>query len=178
MTSSKSILFNLTLILIIAGTYWWISKWENSPHHQAAPTFELPLIIEGALNDKTVGLRQLKGRPALINFWASWCTACEQEKESLAHLWKVYGQNKLQIVGIASMDTIDDIVKSGKLKQRQYPVALDKNGKVAQAYGAHALPYSFLLNSQGKVVGSFQGILNNQKLQSLKAQLKRLFQEK
>jgi len=178
MKSSKSILFNLILILIIASSYWWVSVWKSSSHYQLAPPFELPLITEETRSPKTVELSQLKGKPTLINFWASWCSSCELEKDSLMHLWKTYGKNKLQILSIASMDTINDIIKSGKLKQRQYQVALDENGSVAQAYGVYVLPYSFLLNSQGKVVDSYKGILDKQKLQSLEGQLKKLSQEK
>lgn len=178
MKRAKAAALNFVLVALILGAYLWVSQWEKGSHYQSAPTFELPLIENGALAEKTIGLKSFQGKPLLINFWASWCTACESEQGQLTELWNKYGQSSLKMIGIASMDTLGDIVASGKLTHRQYQVALDKDGSVAQSFGAHALPHTFLLNGRGQVVGTYQGVLNQERLQSLESQLQSLFADK
>ncbi len=92
---------------------WWRehqSAWTNPPPAEvaipvealrAAPEFALPDLV-----GKTVRLSELRGRPVLVNFWATWCTACWSELPELVKLHERYG-DKLVVLGI-SLDGLPD----------------------------------------------------------------------
>lgn len=74
------------------------------PHKGSmAPTFELKSIPDG----KPVTLASLRGKPVLLNFWATWCGPCKIEMPWLVDLQKKYGPQGLQTVGVAMDDTDD-----------------------------------------------------------------------
>ena len=100
----------------------------------------------------------LRGRPAVINFFASWCTLCRQELTDFAATSRAYGG----AVGFIGIDTNDPGARSALLALvRQagvgYPVVLDTSALVAAAYGISGLPVTFVLDAAGKVRVEFLG---------------------
>src|SRR5262245_52009088 len=65
------------------------------PVGRPAPEFSVPLMSGG-----TFTLRSLRGRPVVLNFWASWCVPCREETPLLVRLHKLYGPRGVQFVGL------------------------------------------------------------------------------
>lgn len=123
-----------------------------------APAFQLTTLGTG----KSVSLSSLLGHKyIMLNAWASWCPPCNQEAPQVAAVAKKY-ESKLQVVGI-NMTTTDTNLANVKAFVQKYhltmPVALDKKATFADAYHIMALPTSFLLSPQGKILAVYQGPL-------------------
>ena len=134
---------------------------------QIAPDFELP-----ALDGSRLRLSGLRGRPVLLNFWATWCAPCRVEMPWLVELDKQYRAQGVQIIGV-SLDDSGSQAKVARFAQErgvQYPV-LSGNAEVADAYGGvRFLPQTFFIDRKGKITNSRLGM-------PYRAQLEKAIQE-
>jgi len=119
-----------------------------------APDFSLE-----ALDGKSTKLSDFRGKAVLLNFWATWCGPCKIEMPWFVELQKEYGSQGLQIVGVAMDDSSkDDIAKFAQEMGVNYPVLLGKEA-VGEAYGGvPALPESFFIGRDGKIVDRIIGL--------------------
>ena len=115
---------------------------------RAAPDFTTP-----ALNSGTVRLSSLRGKVVLINFWATWCTACQAEMPAIEQVWDRYRGRGLDVIAV-------DFRESNKAAMRRFlsqvgakfTAALDPDGKIADAYGVtFGLPTSVFVDRTGTV---------------------------
>lgn len=104
-------------------------------------------------------LSDWRGKAVLLNFWATWCGPCKIEMPWFIELQKQYGAQGLQIVGIAMDDSgKEDIAKFAKEMGVNYPVLLGKE-EVGDAYGGvPALPETFFIGRDGKIVDKIIGL--------------------
>jgi peroxiredoxin len=93
-----------------------------------------------------------RGRVVIINFWATWCVPCRKEIPSLKHAWDKFEKDGVQLLGIATKDSIDDVVQFQKEKKIQFPLALDEDGKVADNWGVAVVPTAFVIDPNGHIV--------------------------
>jgi Thiol-disulfide isomerase and thioredoxins len=119
-----------------------------------APDFTLE-----TLDGKSVSLSSLRGKAVVVNFWATWCGPCKIETPWLVELQNQYGAQGLQIVGVAMDDSgKDEIARFAKDMGVNYPVLLGKEA-VGDAYGGvPALPESFFISRDGKIVDKIMGL--------------------
>ena len=120
------------------------------------------------LAGKKVSLASFKGRPVLVNFWATWCGPCKYEIPWLTKLHTQYAAQGFEILGVSGDELdLDDkaqltkekaaIVKSAKTLQINYPVLFDGDA-IEKAYGGvDVFPESFYLDKTGKVVAVITG---------------------
>jgi cytochrome c biogenesis protein CcmG/thiol:disulfide interchange protein DsbE len=119
-----------------------------------APDFELP-----DLDGQTVRLSDLRGRPVLVNFWASWCPSCRAELPALESAYQTYGD---QVAFLAvdvkePADTVADFVSSFGLS---LPIVLDSQGAVSdQLYQIRGIPTSLFIAPDGVVSARHVGPL-------------------
>ncbi len=126
---------------------------------KSAPDFTLPLL--GASTTSTMHLSVLKGRPVILNFWASWCDPCKQEAPLLQQTWqRVAGQGAL-LIGIDSSDTTDPAKAFVAHYGITYPNVVDTvNGVTAINYGVTGFPETFFLDQHGIVIRKEIGVLS------------------
>jgi len=119
-----------------------------------APDFTLE-TLEG----RSLRLSDLRGKAVLLNFWATWCGPCKIEMPWFVELQNEYGPQGLQVVGVAMDDSSkEDIAKFAKDMGVNYPVLLGKEA-VGDAYGGvPALPESFFISRDGKIVDKILGL--------------------
>jgi cytochrome c biogenesis protein CcmG/thiol:disulfide interchange protein DsbE len=118
-----------------------------------APEFKL-----AGLDGKPVPLAGFKGKVILVNFWATWCGPCRAEIPDLVELQKKY-KDRLQILGLVVDDEDLDAIKKFSTRYGiNYPVALATNDIRIQYGGIPALPTSFVLDSEGRVVQKHEGL--------------------
>ena len=119
-----------------------------------APDFSLE-----SLDGKTMRLSDLRGKAVLLNFWATWCGPCKIEMPWFVDLQKQYGSQGLQIVGVAMDDASrEDIAKFAKDMGVNYPILIGKEAVGDQYGGVPALPESFLISRDGKIVDKIIGL--------------------
>jgi len=121
---------------------------------KVAPDFSLE-----SLDGKTLRLSDLRGKAVLLNFWATWCDPCKIEMPWFVDLQKQYGSQGLQIVGVAMDDgSKEDISKFAKDMGVNYPILIGKEAVGDQYGGVPALPESFLISRDGKIVDTIIGL--------------------
>jgi thiol-disulfide isomerase/thioredoxin len=119
-----------------------------------APDFSLQ-----SLDGKTTRLSDFRGKAVLLNFWATWCGPCKIEMPWFVDLQKEYGSQGLQIVGVAMDDASkEDIAKFAKDMGVNYPILLGKEAVGDEYGGVPALPESFLIARDGKIVDKIIGL--------------------
>jgi cytochrome c biogenesis protein CcmG, thiol:disulfide interchange protein DsbE len=112
-----------------------------------APAFSLP-----SPSGKPVTLDTLKGKPAYINFYASWCAPCNQEAPSIGKLRAQYAKRGLQVLGIDELDAPGQGAAFQKSHGNPYTlIAIDENGAVGKTYGAIAMPVHVFIDRRGVV---------------------------
>ena len=119
-----------------------------------APDFQLT-----ALDGKPLTLAALHGKVVLLNFWATWCGPCRAEIPDLVALQERY-KDRLQIIGLNVDDEEADIKQYVQETGINYPVAMTSNEVRIQFGGIPALPTSFVLDTQGRVVQKHVGLWN------------------
>ena len=118
-----------------------------------APTFLL-----NDLEGKAVSLAEAKGKVVLLNFWATWCGPCRAEIPDLVDLQKRYA-DKLEIIALATQEDDADQVRRFVLHSGiNYRVAMAPDDVVREYGGIAALPTSFVIDAQGRVVQKHVGL--------------------
>ena len=127
-------------------------KFASNP--QAAPPF-LVNDIDGDM----ISTAEWHGKVVLLNFWATWCPPCREEIPALIQLQKEY-KDRLQIIGV-SMDDADQqkvVEKFAKESGINYPILMASPELIAEYGGVPALPTSFVVNPDGRVVQKHVGL--------------------
>ncbi len=129
---------------------------------KAAPAFELPVLAFPASETPPLRLtaNDLKGRPLLVNFFASWCAGCQIEHPFLMQLAQ---SGQVQLVGVDYKDAEADV--RGWLGQKGNPYApilSDLEGKVGIDWGVYGVPETFVLNAEGVIVYKHVGAMTQE----------------
>ena len=120
---------------------------------EPAPDFRVD-TLEG----KPLSLADYRNKVVLLNFWATWCGPCRAEIPDLVQLQNKY-KDQLQILGLVVDEEDQQAVKNFVDEFAiNYPVAMAKNELRVQYGGIAALPTSFLLDAQGRVVQKHEGL--------------------
>jgi cytochrome c biogenesis protein CcmG/thiol:disulfide interchange protein DsbE len=133
---------------------------SNSQGHSAqadpvAPAFTLAALGAPAQH---IALSQYKGKPLIVNFWASWCEPCQRETPLLARWYKAQ-HGRVSLVGLDENDSTSSAIRFAHAKGVSYPIGVDPPPALvaASAYGVVALPQTFFLNAQHRIVDHIYG---------------------
>jgi cytochrome c biogenesis protein CcmG/thiol:disulfide interchange protein DsbE len=97
-------------------------------------------------------LKDFKGKPVILNFWASWCVSCRQEARDIEFAWQKLKKDGVMVVGVAIQDSIDDAERFAKQYGKTYILGLDESGKASIDYGITGVPESFFIDRNGIIV--------------------------
>lgn len=111
-----------------------------------APAFDLR-----TLDGTRVQLAALRGRPVIVNFWASWCAPCRQEFPLLVDALAKYRKDRLAVVGVVYQDIPDEARAFAKQMKATWPLGLDSDRNTALAYGVRAIPQTFFITPTGVI---------------------------
>lgn len=128
--------------------------------------FKRPSFILEGLDSKNYSTDNIK-KPLVVNFWASWCGPCKIEAPELVSLNKQY-QNKVEIyaVNLTSSDSESEARAFAEEYGFNFPVLLDKDGKVAKLYDVVAIPTTYFISSDGIIVDRIIGFGGKDSLKS------------
>ncbi len=125
---------------------------EVRQERRPAPGFVLQLPGGGALD-----IRDLRGKVALLDFWASWCQPCRDEAPALAQVYREYRERDVEFVGINLWDNPGDAELFLQQQGHEYPNGVDAEGKIAISYGVRGIPEKFFISRDGSIARKFTG---------------------
>ena len=120
---------------------------------QSRPAPQLPRQV---LAGQRASLASLRGKPALVNFWASWCKPCQEEAPELRRFDRTLGDSAA-LVGVDWNDSVDNAKKFIATSGWRYPILRDPSQEVGTAYGLNGLPTTFVLDPNGNIVETLRG---------------------
>lgn len=131
-------LSSIVLALLTAGT------GLTAIHYNAPPP---DFIVPTPVGERH--LSELRGRPVVINFWATWCGPCKEELRDFVRAKKLYG-NAIDVVTVSN--ELHDVAASYlRLWEIHLPVVEDLDGSIFKAYSVSPIPTTIVLNREGVV---------------------------
>ena len=111
------------------------------------------------MNGKDVRLAEFRGRPIILNFWATWCGPCKQEIPAFVDLVTKYKDQKLTVLGVSVDDSAEDLRKFAADYKMNYPVLLGLGqDKLQETYDAVVMiPITWFIRSDGTIHLKHQG---------------------
>jgi cytochrome c biogenesis protein CcmG/thiol:disulfide interchange protein DsbE len=147
-------------LVLVVGVITWVSVASNDDQSdgtvvpkvlsakvgQVAPDFTLPTLDGG-----TVKLSDYRGKPVVLNFWASWCTPCRQEFPLLRDTLAAR-HGEFALVGVNTQDFVESDGRKFAQKQRaDWPNGFDASQGVRRGYGVTGLPETFFIDAKGVI---------------------------
>ena len=185
--ATRGLAFVLPLLLIGLLVYGVIARSPNTSiddhlaraQRVAAPAFELEVLERGdlgpalasrvtpALSDGKVALRELRGVPVVLNFWASWCVPCREEAPLLQRTWRQLGRPQgVLFLGLDMQDITGDARDFLREFDIDYLNIRDPSNPVARSYGVTGVPETFFIDRAGRIVGHVVGVTSAAQLRT------------
>jgi cytochrome c biogenesis protein CcmG/thiol:disulfide interchange protein DsbE len=152
----------LTTALIALLGYGVLAKGEDTSLDEAvangsrpaAPSRELPML--GANGERS--LVDYKGKVVVLNFWAAWCTPCKDEAPVLksAHE-RLQRESAGTVLGVTFREATPNSLKFVREQKVPYPSVRDVEGQLAEDYGTHKLPETFVVDREGRIAAIARG---------------------
>ncbi|MBJ6763901.1 redoxin domain-containing protein [Myxococcaceae bacterium JPH2] len=169
--------YTLGFVAVCAALLFVLFKgFGRDPHEvpfmlkgKPAPAFTLRALDTG----ERVSLEELKGRPVVLNFWASWCGPCQQEHPVLEWGAREYGSQAV-FLGVVFEDTEDNAREFLSRMGASFPQLVDPRSRMAVDYGVAGVPETYFIDPNGIIHGKHVGPIDPQtlttRLQQLTAQ--------
>jgi cytochrome c biogenesis protein CcmG/thiol:disulfide interchange protein DsbE len=171
---NRTVLVTGTLLVAALVAILFLGLGRDPQHIESpligkpAPRFALRAVGSG----QTIDISALRGRPVVLNFWATWCGPCWEEHPNLtAAAQETNG--RVQFLGVVFQDEESKIQAFLTQRGSAYPTVIDEGGKTAIAYGVGGVPETFFLDANGTIVAKFDGPLAPDQLQTYLAKVMR-----
>ena len=126
----------------------------------AAP-FNLENIRPG---EPAVSLESMRGKPVVVNFWASWCVPCRREMPAFEAVSEAVG-DRVAFVGINNKDYRDSALRFLNQTGARYPSGFDPRGTIAARYGVVGMPVTLFISRDGRLLERRVGEINREELE-------------
>ena len=128
----------------------------------------VPDVTFTTITGQKIALKELRGKPVIVTFWATDCPPCIEEIPNLINLYTQYHASGLEMIAVAmNYDPPNHVIDMTKSKQLPYNVALDLNSEHAQTFGGVMFtPSTFLIAPNGSVVTKEIGLFNLEKMKT------------
>ena len=126
---------------------------------EPAPNFTLALV-----DGDNFQFSDHKGKPVLINFFASWCLPCREEMPVLVKIAHEYGPKGVIFLGIAVDDTEEKMKDFIARYGVNFPVGLDKTAEIQKSFGLYGIPTTYFIDKQGIIHYFHSGVVTEELL--------------
>jgi len=113
---------------------------------------------------ETIRLRDLRGRPVVLNFWATWCAPCRVEMPALQSASQRYEESGLTILAINAMEPVDRVNEFMDELGLTFPAVLDPEGEILDLYEVRVFPTTIVIDAEGRVHARHFGPLTDEQI--------------
>ncbi|MEA2622309.1 MAG: cytochrome c biosis protein CcmG, thiol:disulfide interchange protein DsbE [Chloroflexota bacterium] len=160
------LLGGLALIGVLLGVFALAFARGSSPGPAAQLGRQAPAFALERLGGGRLALDELRGKPIILNFWASWCLPCRDEAPMLTGLAADYASHGLQVVGIVYRDDTASAIDFMSRYGQTYPGLLDPGQRTALDYGVFGVPETYFIDAAGAIRARQLGPLSASALRS------------
>jgi cytochrome c biogenesis protein CcmG/thiol:disulfide interchange protein DsbE len=155
--AATALLALLVYGLVAVGESTTIDDAVHRGERPVAPVRTLPKLGGG-----TGSLADFKGKPVVVNFWASWCDPCKDEAAALVEAQKQLRKAGGTIVGVTVDDSTPDSQRFVKEHGLGFPSLRDVDGELGRDYGRTGVPETFIIDRDGRVVAISRGQIDDE----------------
>lgn len=141
----------ITVVLVAAVAVEVASGLSGSEKRRAAVALPAQVLVGPPVTPAT-----LRGKPAIVHFWASWCQPCVEEAPEFAALRRRLG-GRARLVGVNWSDNLGDAREFITRHRWTFPVLVDADAAAGQHDGIQGLPATLILDEQGRIVKRLTG---------------------
>jgi cytochrome c biogenesis protein CcmG/thiol:disulfide interchange protein DsbE len=142
--------------LVAVGESTTIDDAVARGERPAAPDMRLPKLGGGEAS-----LADFKGKPVVLNFWASWCDPCKDEAPALNRAQRKLERAGGTVVGVTVDDSSPDSEAFVKEFKIRFPSLRDVDGELGREYGRTGVPETFVIDREGRVVAISRGQIDD-----------------
>ena len=183
MKNKKTVLILLlVLVLLLGGAGFLYAKLtadstpnlpsqqnqQETPENPDAEPAPAPDFTVTDMDGKEVALSDFRGKPVILNFWASWCGPCRSEMPEFDAAYQKY-KDDIHFLMVNATDGSRETVEIAKDfvagEGYTFPVYFDESGMGSATYGVTGLPATFFIGAQGEAVARANGAINGDILQ-------------
>jgi cytochrome c biogenesis protein CcmG/thiol:disulfide interchange protein DsbE len=140
------------LVLILTPAVSWTQHTQHGTQSSAPSVGTAAIAFDlKSLDGNSIGLASFRGKPLMMNFFASWCDPCREEMPLINELAGKAGKDGYAVLGIAVEDTRAAIMQYAQEAKLVFPIALDLNSTVKRAYRIFGPPATFFVDGQGTI---------------------------
>lgn len=147
-------IFSLLCILVLACLSFPIPAEETDKQTlpRVEQVFSAADFTLKSESGKIFHLSDFRGQVVLINFWATWCPPCRREMPSMERMWKKIKGKGVQVLAIDVGEDADTIFEFLGTYPVNFPLLMDRDGRVVKKYPVTGLPTSYIIDPEGKVI--------------------------
>lgn len=146
MTAMRMMRLVAVIVLVITGVVHADQTLTPVPGNIPAPDFSLQ-DIDGNLHR----LSEYRGRPVIINFWATWCPPCREEIPSMNRAWQVLREEGIAMLAINVGEDEDTIFVFTADYPADFPLLLDQSGDIIGQWPVKGLPTTYVIAPDGSI---------------------------
>lgn len=141
-----------TLPILLLGVLGLVLALRAPAQPATAIGNPAPELSLADLDGNPIHLADLRGRPVVVNFWASWCGPCVEEFPLLRDAAARHADEGLAVIGVVYQDRSEAARDFMARNGATWPAAMDPGGRVAAAYGILGPPETFFIGRDGTIV--------------------------
>ena len=169
----KILIVVLGIAVAVAGMSVLLDRSGEAPQEAAVQTTEAaenlaPDFTFYDLEGNAHKLSDFRGKPVILNFWASWCGPCKAEMPDFEEAYKAYGEDvQFLIVNLTdgSSETVETASSYIAEQGYTFPVYYDSAMEGAMAYSIYAIPVSYFIDAEGSLRATHEGMMTAEALE-------------
>lgn len=140
----------LAAVAGLLGLLAWRLTHRPKPPAAGGPA---PGFVAQRLDGGSFALSSVRGKPVVINFWASWCEPCKAEAAELEKQWQRYRVRGVVFIGIDYNDARSDARRFLAKHGVTYTTVVDRSAAIGDRYGLSGVPETYFIDRKGRIVG-------------------------